>query len=69
MKNKIKIYRAIENLTQKDLAQSVGVSRQTINYIEKGRYIPSVMLALKISKILHCSVEDLFYLEGGENEK
>ncbi len=66
VKNKIKINRTIKNLTQKELAEKVGVSRQTINYIENNRYIPSVLLALKISKVLEKSIEELFQLEEGE---
>lgn len=51
MKNTIKIERAIKNMTQESLAIEIGVSRQTINSIEKNRYIPSIVLALKISKV------------------
>ena len=66
MKNKIKIYRAMFDLTQEDLANKIGVSRQTINYIEKGKYSPSVILALKIAKVFNCKVEDLFILESSD---
>jgi putative transcriptional regulator len=64
MKNKLKVYRAMYDMTQEDLANKIGVSRQTINYIEKGKYSPSVVLALKIAKIFNCKVEDLFILES-----
>lgn len=63
MKNTIKIQRAIKNLTQEELANRIGVSRQTINSIENNRYMPSTVLALKISKVFDMSVNDIFKLE------
>ncbi|NLI35612.1 MAG: helix-turn-helix transcriptional regulator [Bacteroidales bacterium] len=63
MKNNIKVERAIHNLTQLNLAELVKVSRQTINAIEKGKYIPSTILSLKIAKIFAKNVEDIFTLE------
>jgi putative transcriptional regulator len=66
MKNKIKIQRAIHNLTQEDLAKKISVSRQTINTMESGKYIPSTALALKMAKLLGVSVEELFQLEEGD---
>lgn len=63
MKNTIKIQRAIKDLTQEALAQKIGVSRQTINSIEKNRYVPSTILALKIAKVFGQSVEEIFELE------
>lgn len=60
MKTRIKEFRARHNLTQEELANKVGVSRQTILYIERGEYNPSLLLALKICKALKCKVEDLF---------
>ena len=63
MKNNIKIERARHNFTQGDLAEKVGVSRQTINSIETKKYIPSAVLALKIAKIFNMKVDDLFELE------
>ncbi len=63
MKNKIKIQRAIHNLTQDDLAKKISVSRQTINTMESGKYVPSTVLALKMAKVLGISVEELFQLE------
>lgn len=53
----------MKNLTQDDLAKLIGVSRQTINSIEKGRYVPSTVLALKISEIFDKSVNEIFELE------
>lgn len=63
MKNTLKIERAKLNLTQQDLADKIGVSRQTINSIEADRYVPSTELALKMSKIFGCTVNDIFSLD------
>jgi len=63
MKNTLKVQRAILDLTQDDLAKKIGVSRQTINSIEKNRYVPSTVLALKLSKVFNISVNDFFTLE------
>ena len=66
MKNKLKIQRAIHDITQDDLAKRISVSRQTINTIESGKYIPSTALALKMAKTFGISVEELFQLEEGD---
>jgi|TARA_R110000737_G_scaffold145221_1_gene175290 putative transcriptional regulator len=66
MKNTLKVQRAILDLTQDDLAKQIGVSRQTINSIEKSRYVPSTVLALKLSAIFKISVNDFFTLEEGD---
>jgi putative transcriptional regulator len=63
MRNSLKVERAIHNLTQDELAQKIGVSRQTINSIEKNRYVPSTVLALKIAMTFNKSVNDIFELE------
>jgi putative transcriptional regulator len=63
MKNNIRVERAIKNMTQEELANQVGVSRQTINTIESNKYIPSTLLALKIARIFGKPVEDIFSLE------
>lgn len=60
MKNKIKIFRAIHNLTQEDLANKIGVTRQTILSIEKGKYIPSLELAFKIARTFNEKIENIF---------
>ena len=60
MKTRIKEFRARENLTQEELAKKVGVVRQTISYIERGEYNPSLILAIKICNVLKCKVEELF---------
>ena len=64
MKNNIKVQRAIHDMTQADLAEAIGVSRQTINAMEKNKYVPSTVLALKIARLFKKSVEDIFSLEG-----
>ena len=64
MKNRLKIERAILNLTQEELAEKIGVSRQTINSIETNRFVPSTVLALKLSKLFGKPVNDFFELEG-----
>lgn len=64
MKNNVKVQRAITNLTQAELAVKIGVSRQTINAIEAGKYVPSTVLALKISKLFEKPVNDIFELEA-----
>lgn len=66
MKNNIKIERAINGLTQEDLAKRVSVSRQTINAMEANKYVPSTVLALKIGKVLNKSVEDIFFLDEND---
>ncbi|WP_075340295.1 helix-turn-helix transcriptional regulator [Tenacibaculum agarivorans] len=66
MKNTIKIERARHNLTQANLAEKIGVSRQSINAIEKGKFIPSTVLALKLAKLFNASVETLFLLEDDD---
>jgi len=63
MKNRLKIKRAILDITQEELAQKIGVSRQTINSIEKNRYIPSTVLALKMSILFDKTVNDIFELD------
>lgn len=66
MKNTIKVQRAILDLTQDDLAKKIGVSRQTINSIEKNRYVPSTVLALKLSKVFNITVNDFFKLDEND---
>ncbi len=66
MRNSIKVERAIMNITQEKLAELIGVSRQTINSIEKNRYVPSTILALKISKVFNKTVNAIFVLEEND---
>lgn len=63
MKTKIKELRARDNLTQVDLAQKVGVRRETIVFLEKGKYNPSLKLAYDISKIFNLKIEEVFIME------
>lgn len=60
--NQIKVYRAMNDWTQEELANRVGVTRKTINTIENGRFIPSTVLAIKIAKAFGVQVEDVFQI-------
>lgn len=64
MKNSLKVERAKLNITQQELADKINVSRQTINSIEADRYVPSTILAIKISNVFNTSVNSIFYLEA-----
>lgn len=64
MKNNVKVQRAIHNFTQQDLADRIGVSRQTINAMEAGKYVPSTVLALKLAKLFEKDVTEIFELEA-----
>ncbi len=66
MNNTLRVQRAIHQMTQQQLAEAVGVSRQTINAIETKKYVPSTVLALKIAKVFGQSVETVFQLEEGD---
>ena len=66
MQNTIKVERAILNITQDELAKRIGVSRQTINSIEANRYVPSTVLALKLSEVFGKPVNDFFSLSDDD---
>lgn len=66
MKNLLKVERAKKDITQAELAEKIGVSRQTINAIEKGKFVPSTILALKMAKYFGCNVEEIFILEEND---
>lgn len=66
MKNRLKVARAEKDLTQGELAEKIGVTRQAVNSIELGRYVPSTLLALKMARVFGKSVEELFMLEEGD---
>jgi putative transcriptional regulator len=66
MKNNLKVERAIKNITQEDLASVIGVSRQAVNSIELGKYVPSTVLALKLSRFFNKPVNDIFFLEESD---
>ena len=63
MNNKIRVARAEARMTQQQLAEAIGVSRQTINAIESGKFVPSTVLALKMAKIFNRPVEEIFQLD------
>ena len=63
MKNKLKVARAEMDITQGELAEKINVSRQTINAIESGKYVPSTILSLKMAKVFGKNVEEIFFLE------
>lgn len=64
MKNRIKVYRALRNLTQEALAEQLGVTRQTILAIEKGKYDPSLELAFRISRLFRVPIDKMFFYES-----
>lgn len=63
LKNSIKVQRAKKDLTQEQLAELVGVTRTTINFVERGRWVPSAVLAIKIAKVFEVPFEEVFYLD------
>ena len=66
MKNKLKVARAEMDITQGELAEKIDVSRQTINAIESGKYVPSTILSLKMAKVFGKNVEEIFFLEEND---
>ena len=69
MKNRLKVFRAMHDLTQEDLADKLGVTRQTINAIEKQRYNPSLELAFKLADFFGVTIEELFiHSEHSQNQ-
>ena len=66
MKNRIRVERAELRITQQHLADVVGVSRQTINAIETGKFVPCTVLAVKIAQVFNKSVEEVFQLEPSD---
>ena len=64
VRNRIKEFRDERGWTQQELAEKTGVSRQSINSIERNRYVPSLPLALTFARVFHCSTDDLFTLEN-----
>lgn len=69
MRNSVKVERAKKDITQEKLAELVGVSRQTINSIESGKYVPSTLLAMKMSFVFQIPVNELFDLEENDWSK
>lgn len=66
MENRIRVARAERRMTQQQLADQTGVSRQTINAIESGKFVPSTIVALKIARVFERPVEEIFFLEEGD---
>ena len=66
MKTRIKEYRARYNMTQEELAKKVGVRRETIVFLEKGKYNPSLKLAYKVAKVLNTTIEELFIFDEND---
>ena len=66
MKNNIRVERAIIRISQQQLAEAVGVSRQTINAIETRKFVPSTVLALKIASVFKKNTDDIFQLEDSD---
>ena len=67
MKNRLKVYRAMYDLTQETLAQKLGITRQTVLSIEKEKYDPSLELAFKISNLFHVTIEDIFSYQANRD--
>ncbi len=68
MKNKIKVFRAMQDMTQEELADTIRVTRRTINSIERGKYNPSIEVAYKIAKVFNVTIEEVFCFEDDDGE-
>ena len=68
MKNRLKVYRAMHNLTQEQLADKLEVSRQTIIAIESDKYLPSLPLAFRMAKLFKVKIEDIFKYDKDDDE-
>jgi putative transcriptional regulator len=69
LRNRLKVQRAICDLTQAELAAKAGVTRKSVNAIETGRMVPSVLLALKLARALDAPIDTIFMLDGGSPVK
>ncbi len=69
VKNSVRLSRVEKELTQEELAERIGVTRQTIGLIEKGQYNPTIVLCLNLSRVLGKTLDHLFWMEETENEK
>ena len=67
MKNRIKVFRAMHDMTQEELADAIRVTRRTINSIERGKYNPSIEVAYKIAKVFNVTIEEVFCFEDDED--
>lgn len=68
MKNKIKVFRAMHDMTQEELADAIRVTRRTINSIERGKYNPSIEVAYRIAKTFNVTIEEVFCFEDNDGE-
>ena len=68
MQTKLKVYRAMHKLTQEDLAKAIGVTRQTVIAMEKGKYNPSLELAFKIARYFKVTIENIFIYDQNDNQ-
>lgn len=68
MKNKLRVYRAMHNLTQEQMAEKLGITRQTVIAIESDKYLPSLNLAFKMAKLFKVSIEDIFAYEDNDSK-
>ena len=68
MKNKLKVFRAMHDLTQEELAGKLGVTRQTVVSLDAGRYDPSIGLAFRIARLFNIKIEDVFEYQGDNGE-
>ena len=66
LRNRLRVARAEQDLTQEALAKLAGVSRQTISSIETGQYCPSTLLAFRLAGVFGVRVDELFWIEGGQ---
>jgi putative transcriptional regulator len=66
MKNELRVRRAMHRMSQAELAEKLGVSRQTVNAVETEKYDPSLQLAFKIAEIFQCRIEDVFFAPNGK---
>ncbi len=66
MKNNLRVERAIKDITQEELARQIGVTRQAVNSVELGKYVPSTILALKLSRYFNKTVNEIFSLEDDD---
>ena len=66
LNNELKVWRARRDITQERLGKEVGLSRQTIHSIERGKFIPSVLSAIKIARYFETSVDSIFFVKGDE---
>ena len=64
--NELKVWRARKNVSQKQLADAVGLSRQTVNSIERGKFVPSALTVLKLARFFETNVDEIFFLDEEE---